>query len=86
LNGIPLDEDCLIRKVNTPPQVRTTNIVERRKNIANAFACIDNRFKGKKVILIDDVSTSGATLNTCAGVLKAAGVDTVWGLTLALEI
>jgi len=35
---------------------------------------------------VDDVSTSGATLDACAGVLKAAGAASVWGLTLAREI
>jgi ComF family protein len=84
--GMPIIENCLIRKVNTPPQVRTTSAIERRKNISNAFACINNRLEGKKILLIDDVSTSGATLNTCAGVLKAAGAVSVWGLTIALEI
>jgi ComF family protein len=84
--GLPLVEDCLIRKINTPPQVRTTSAAERHKNITDAFACIDRRLEGKHILLIDDVSTSGATLNTCAGVLKAAGAASVWGLTIALEI
>ena len=85
-NGLPIIEDCLIRRINTPPQVRTTSASERRQNIADAFACVNERLKGRQVILIDDVSTSGATLNTCAGVLKAAGAASVWGLTVALEI
>jgi ComF family protein len=86
LNGLPVVEGCLIRKVNTPPQVRTTSVSERRKNIAAAFACVNERLNGKRVLLIDDVSTSGATLNACAGTLKSAGAALVWGLTLALEI
>ena len=85
-NGMPVVEDCLIRSINTPPQVRTTSASERRKNIADAFICANEKLKGRQVILIDDVSTSGATLNTCAGVLKASGAASVWGLTLALEI
>ncbi len=86
MSGLPLIEDCLIRKVNTPPQVRTASAMERHKNIADAFACVDQRLQGKQVLLIDDVSTSGATLNTGAGALKTAGAASVWGLTLALEI
>ncbi len=86
MTNLPLVEDCLIRKINTPPQVRTTSALERRQNIANAFACVDKRLERKHILLIDDVSTSGATLNTCAGVLKAAGAASVWGLTIALEI
>jgi ComF family protein len=86
LNGLPIIEGCLTKLINTPPQVRTTSASERRKNIANAFTCINEQLKGRQVILIDDVSTSGATLNTCAGILKASGAASVWGLVLALEI
>jgi ComF family protein len=85
MSGLPLVEDCLIKKVNTPPQVRTASVSERRKNIADAFICADGRLQGKRVLLVDDVSTSGATLNACAGVLKTAGAASVWGLVIALE-
>jgi ComF family protein len=84
--GLPVVEDCLIRHTHTPPQARTPGAIDRRKNVANAFACRDERLKSKQVLLIDDVSTSGATLNACAGVLKSAGAETVWGLVLALEL
>jgi ComF family protein len=86
LSGLPMVEDCLVRQTYTPPQARTTSVAERRENVADAFACVDGRLRGKQVILIDDVSTSGATLNTCAGVLKSAGAATVWGLVIALEL
>jgi len=84
-NGLPIIENCLVRRVNTPPQVRTASAVERRKNIADAFGCNNDRLKGRQVILIDDVTTSGATLNTCAEALKQSGATSVWGLTIALE-
>jgi len=86
LSGLPVVEDCLVRRTYTPPQARTASVIERRENVADAFACVDGRLRGMQVILIDDVSTSGATLNTCAGVLKSAGVATVWGLVIALEL
>jgi len=54
--------------------------------VATAFACRDERLSGRNVILIDDVCTSGATLEACAKVLKTAGAVSVWGLTLAREI
>lgn len=86
LNDLPLVEGCLVRRTHTPPQARTASVIERRKNVASAFACVDERLRNKQVILIDDVSTSGATLNACAGALKSAGALTVWGLVLSLEL
>jgi ComF family protein len=86
MSGLPLVEDCLIRKINTQPQVRTTSAAERRQNIADAFTCVDRRLAAKQILLIDDVSTSGATLNACATALKDSGAASVWGLTIALEI
>jgi competence protein ComFC len=85
LDGVAVEEGCLVRTVFRPPQVRTASVEERRRNVAGAFACRDRRLAGKRVVLIDDVLTSGATLGAGAGALKAAGVVSVWGLTVALE-
>jgi ComF family protein len=84
--GLPVDDKCLIRAKYSLPQARTTNVDERRNNVSGAFICRDGRLTGRKVILIDDVSTSGATLNACAAALKGVGAESVWGLTLAREI
>jgi competence protein ComFC len=86
LSGLPVVTDCLVRLKHAPPQARSAGIEARQRNVAGAFTCRDGRLRGKHVILIDDVSTSGATLNTCAGVLKASGAATVWGLVLTLEL
>ena len=59
---------------------------ERLSNVVGAFTCCDDRLRDKQVLLIDDVSTSGATLDACAAALKAAGAKSVWGLVLAREI
>jgi predicted amidophosphoribosyltransferase len=61
-------------------------VEERRNNVAGAFACRDDRFGDKEVLLVDDVCTSGATLDACAEALKESGAASVWGLTLAREI
>jgi ComF family protein len=86
LTGLPLADNCLIRKRHTPPQARTTTVDERQSNVADAFSCRDRRLENKQVLLIDDVSTSGSTLDACAQALKAAGASSVWGLVLAREV
>ncbi len=86
LASLPLAENSLIRLRNTPPQARTKSAEERRVNVAQAFVCQDQGLGGKRILLIDDVCTSGATLNSCATALKAAGAASVWGFTLAREV
>ncbi|MDO8495298.1 MAG: phosphoribosyltransferase family protein, partial [bacterium] len=57
---------------------------ERRNNIAGIFSCAKTaQLNGKTVLLIDDVCTTGSTLNACAEVLKAAGAEKVIGLVVA---
>ena len=86
LTNLPVVDDCLIRLRHAPPQARTSTVDERRSNVAGAFTCPDHRLQDRQVLLIDDVSTSGATLDACAAALKAAGASSVWGLVLAREI
>lgn len=86
LINIPVVTDVLIRLRHTPPQARTTTVEERKRNIADSFACRDNRLQDQRVLLLDDVATSGTTLDTCAAVLKANGATSVWGLVMAREI
>ncbi len=86
LTGLPVEENCLVRQRPASPQARSSNVEERRQNVSGAFACVNDRLDGKKVILIDDVATSGATLEACADALKDSGVSAVWGLTFAREI
>jgi len=83
---LPVIDNSLCRIKDSLPQARTTAIEERRDNVKGAFACRDEALKARNVILIDDVCTSGATLEACALALKAGGAIPVWGLTLAREI
>jgi len=84
--GLPVVEGCLERVKATLPQARTTAVAERQQNMAGAFACRSERLKDRRVLLVDDVATSGATLDAAAAALKAGGAASVWGLTLAREI
>jgi ComF family protein len=86
LTGISVNNTSLIRSVYNVQQAKTANVEERRKNVIGIFKVVDVDLREKKVLLIDDVTTSGATLNSCASLLKSAGAASVWGLTLAREI
>ena len=85
LVNLPVIDNCLVRLRHTPPQARTSTVDERRSNVAGAFTCRDHRLQDKQVLLVDDVCTSGATLNACAAAIKATGASSVWGLALARE-
>lgn len=74
--------DALQRPLHTVPQ-QGLSYKERNKNVRGAFMVKGSGLAGKAVLLVDDVYTSGATLNECARVLKAAGAVGVNVLTIA---
>lgn len=79
-------ERVLKRVRNTRQQVRMKSRGEREKNVQGAFVLERKwlkKLKGKKVLLVDDVFTSGANMREGAKILKKAGVKKVWGLSLA---
>ncbi len=82
---LPLTGESLIRLRDTPSQVSTMTARDRRRNVEGAFRCRGHVFHGKEVLLIDDVCTTGATLNACAAALKGAGARAVRGLTFSRE-
>jgi ComF family protein len=86
LTGIPVNDTSLGRNIYNMQQAKTRNVEERRQNVIGIFTCLNEELFEKRVLLIDDVTTSGATLNACAAVLKKTGTTSVWGLTLAREI
>jgi ComF family protein len=83
--GLPVSDNCLKRQRPANPQAKADSLEQRRRNVADAFAARGD-LRGKRLILIDDVATSGATLDAAAAALKSAGSASVWGLTLAREV
>lgn len=77
--------DGMVRARHTIPQ-KGLSRKERHQNVKNAFTVPPAQaaaIKGKSVMIIDDVFTSGATLNECARILKKAGANKVFVLTVA---
>jgi ComF family protein len=84
-HGLPLVYDRLKRARDTGQQVGL-KAAERKKNVSGAFTLDGGGFfKGRKVLLVDDVITTGATLNECAKMLKKAGAE-VAAITVARAV
>lgn len=80
--GLRVSFDLLVRKERTDPQTRLERR-ERLKNVRGAFAVTDrNIVRGVRVLLIDDVFTTGTTLSECAKTLKRNGASEVYALTV----
>ena len=77
----------LARSRNTKQQARIKNKEERKKNVNGAFE-IDSRvqrseLRRKRILLVDDVFTTGESMKECCRVLKRVGAHEVWGFVLA---
>ncbi|MGH7164786.1 MAG: ComF family protein, partial [Nitrospiraceae bacterium] len=71
------------RRRQTPPQTELTR-QQRRKNLRRAFVVLrPDEVAGKRILLVDDVFTTGTTVNECAKTLRKAGAGDVYVTTLA---
>jgi ComF family protein len=81
-SGIKYRPQALQRVHETSTQVGLT-IQQRRENVKDAFRSFNREVEGKSVLIVDDVMTSGATLESCTTALIKAGAVKVFALTLA---
>lgn len=78
------EEGCLVRIKNTSPQTEAGSSRERLENVKDCFwAANPGKIAGKRIILIDDVTTSGATFLAAANTLKSAGARSILALAAA---
>lgn len=83
---IPIRSDVLLRTRYTCPQMKIKNYSARKENIVNAFTVRSKKIiTGKKILLIDDIATTGATLFECARVLKQNGAGKVYAIVTARQ-
>ncbi|HIY62953.1 MAG TPA: ComF family protein [Candidatus Mediterraneibacter stercoripullorum] len=83
LTGIPCRTDVLFRVKKTKPQ-KDLDDRERRKNLTGAFAVSRSWKARKNILLIDDIYTTGSTLEKAAKMLKMAGAENIYFLTISI--
>ena len=81
----PIDPYALSRTYDTPPQASLKG-AERRRGLRGAFLAVERRVGGKRVVLVDDVLTTGTTAAECARALRRAGAVRVEVVTLARTV
>lgn len=77
---------CLYKVRNTPPQSGIKDVSRRRANVLGAYRfCDGENVRGKRVLLLDDVITTGATMSECSRVLLTAGAKEVFCACVAVS-
>jgi ComF family protein len=84
-SGLGYGPKALLRNRETRSQVGLSG-ERRRENVTGAFFAHAPQVAGKVVLIVDDVATSGATLNACAEALRAGGAADVFAITLARAV
>lgn len=81
--GIPVYTKVIVRQKKTLPQ-KKLNAIERQNNLKKAFKIIKNELKLNTIIIVDDIYTTGSTIDSIARVLKDAGVHEIYYMALAI--
>jgi competence protein ComFC len=79
---VPYNSNGLKKVLDTPSQVGMS-FDDRRTNVVGAFVAVEKYVASKRILVVDDVTTTGSTLNECAKALKVAGAQVVYGYTFA---
>lgn len=82
---LPLSSDGLVKKRDTAIQ-HDLNHKQRLENLHGAFQAVNEKVSGKRILLIDDVATTGTTLSECGKALYLAGAERVLCCTAALSV
>ena len=80
---VPMDRNVVIRKKDTRP-MKELNDIERENNLRNAFQIARNIVKYKKILLVDDIYTTGSTADEVSRVLLEAGVEKIFFLSICM--
>lgn len=80
---IQVERDFLMRVVNTEPQ-KSLNPKQREENLKRAFQCTEKSVSYKRVLLVDDIYTTGATIEACTKKLHASGIPDVYYASAAI--
>lgn len=81
--SIPFDSDAVIRTRDTLP-LKEMNEAERAQNLKNAFNIGKSVVKSKHILVVDDIYTTGATLDAVTGTLAASGAEAVYGMCICV--
>jgi ComF family protein len=84
-SGMPFRSQALLKTRETRSQVGL-DPAQRRENVLGAFQARSEIVAARRILVVDDVTTSGATIDVCASALREAGARRVFGLTLARAV